>query len=165
MATEPTLDPAAALTKSFTTAVFQPGFSVRLPVGWTVVERDAAAFQAYLGEEDFEITLDHTYTRRESVDQGVARLGRTPLSSPGPAEQVVVGGRRGKAFVLQTQAAVSFSDSGFHTPGGGPLGVMVLPAPDGTTISVFLTSKNDRAAQVPRMRALVDRVFSTLRWS
>jgi len=164
VAPPPTLDPAAALTKPFTTTLFRPGFSLRLPAAWTAVERDVSAFQAYLGDEDFEITFDHTYQRHESVAQGVARLSATPGARPGVVEQVVVGGRRGQAVVLDDDGALQFADSGFHVP-SGPIVVMVLPVPDGTTLTVFLVTRDDRAVQVPRLRTLVDRVLATLRWS
>jgi len=164
LAPPPTLDPAAALTKPFTTQLFTPGFSLRLPAAWTAVERDVAAFQAYLGDEDFEITMDHTYRQPESVAQGVARLSATPGARPGAVEQVVVGGRRGQAVVLDADGALQFGDSGFHVP-SGPIVVLVLPVPDGTTLTVFLVTRDDRAVQVPRLRTLVDRVLATLRWS
>ncbi|HUR15387.1 MAG TPA: hypothetical protein VM097_12970 [Mycobacteriales bacterium] len=160
----PTLDPAAALSQPFATKVFKPAFSVRLPANWTAVERDVSAFQAYLGDEDFEITFDRTYLKRESVGQGVARLSRTPGATPSAAEDVVVGGRHGKALVLQSDGELTFTDSGFHVP-SGPIGVMVLPIPDGTTITVFLTARDDRAVALPRVRALTDRIFATLRWA
>jgi hypothetical protein len=164
-AAPPTLDPAAALTQPVTTKVFQPGFSLRLPADWLPAERDASAFQAYLGDEDVEITLDHTYRKRETVDQGVARLSATSGLTAGPVEAVTVGGRRGKAFTGQFDAGVQFTDSGFHASGSGPLGVMVLPVPDGTTLTVFLLTRTDRAAAFPGLRSLTDRVFATLRWT
>lgn len=164
VAPPPTLDPTATLTQSFTTKVFKPAFSMRLPDAWTAVERDVAAFQAYLGDEDFEITFDGTFRRAETVDQGVARLSRTPGATAQSVEPVVVDGRRGKAFVLQSDGELRFADSGFHVP-SGPIGVMVLPVPGGRTLTVFLTTRNDRATAVPQLRTLADRVLATLRWS
>ena len=164
LAPPPTLDPAAALTKPFTTTAFKPGFSLRLPATWIAVERDVSSFQAYLGDEDVEITLDHSYQRKESVPAGVARLSATPGATATATEPVVVGGRRGQAVVLQADSGLQFADSGFHVP-SGPIGVVVLPVPDGTTLTVFLTTRNDKAVALPRLRALADRVFATLRWS
>lgn len=160
----PTFDPAATLTQAFTTKVFRPGFSLRLPADWFPTERDVSAFQAYLGDEDFEITLDHTYQKHESVDQGVARLSATSGLTAGPVEAVTVGGWRGKALTAQFDQGVRFVDSGFHVGGSGPLGIMVLPVPDGTTLTVFLETRTDRAAALPGLRSLTDRVFATLRW-
>ena len=164
LAPPPTLDPAAALTKPYTTTVFKPGFSLRLPGNWTPVERDVSAFQAYLGDEDVEITFDRSYQKPETVDQGVARLSATPGARPGPAERVVVGGRPGKALVLEADGGLQFADSGFHVP-SGPLGLVVLAVPDGTTLTVFYGTRNDRVAALPRLRALLDRVLATLRWT
>ena len=158
-----TLDPRAALTRAFATTTFRPGFSLRLPAGWSPVERRVDAFQAYLGDEELEITLDHSYRRRESVARGVARLRATPTLLSDPQQAVVVGGRRGVAFVGRSDTPLFFADSGFH-PGGGPVTIMVLPVPDGTTLTVFLTVYSDTDADMAQLRQLTDRVFATLRW-
>jgi hypothetical protein len=164
LAPPPTLDPAAALTKPFTTTVYEPGFSLRLPAEWTAVERDVSAFQAYVGDEDAEITFDHDYRARETVEQGIARIRRTPGVTSGPAEEIVVDGRHGKLVTLDSSSRIEFPASGFHVP-SGPIIVMVLPLPGGTTLTVYLTTRDDRAVGVPRLLVLTKRIFATLRWS
>jgi hypothetical protein len=160
-----TIDPAVPLTKTFTTKVFRPGLSLRLPADWYPTERDVSAFQAYRGDEDFEITLDHSYQKKESVDQGVARLSATQGLTAGPLKDVTVGGRTGKAFIAQFDKGVRFPDTGFHANDSGPMALMVLPVPDGTTVTVYLLTRTDRAAALPGLMALTDRIFATVRWA
>ena len=79
-----TIDPQAPLTQTVD-AAFDPPFTLRLPDDWTAVLRDISAFQAYAGNEDFEITFDHTYRSKESVEQAIARLTGTRGSRRGPS--------------------------------------------------------------------------------
>ena len=43
---------------------------------WTV-ERDATAFQMYAGDEEHELTFDHSYQQKETVAAAIARLKGT----------------------------------------------------------------------------------------
>ena len=65
----------------YETKVFHPSFTVELPPGWFVAERDPAAAQIYLpcntciheGEENGEVTLDMALTG-SSPSEAIARL-------------------------------------------------------------------------------------------
>jgi hypothetical protein len=155
------------LTQAFTTKLFEPKFSARFPADWTIVERDAAAFQAYAGQEEAELTVDHTYTTKESVGEGVARLAKTPGLNPGPTSEITVGGRKGRVFTGATPLgpATSFTDSGFHTRGNNEgIGIIVLPAGDGTTVTVFLVAETDRQHGLVPLMKLARRILATLAW-
>ena len=99
-----------------------------IPARWTAVLRDRTAFQVYAGSEDYEITFDHTYRSKESVEQAVARLRSTDGLTPGPVTKVAIGDRRGKGFAASSEAAVMFVDSGFHTNQGSRLEVFAIPS-------------------------------------
>lgn len=157
------IDPQAALTQAVDSA-FDPPFSLQIPADWTAVLRDRWAFQAYAGNEDFEITFDHTYQEKESVDEGIARLAATAGLNAGPVGPVAVGGVSGKGFVGDSQSAVRFVDSGFHTNDASRLEVIVIPMEDGTTVTVFLTAGADRQGGVDALGQLARRVFETVRW-
>ena len=66
---------------TYQTKIFRPGFSVDVPAGWIVLERDTTAAQIYVecdtcahgGEENGEITLDSTLAALSPEDT-IARL-------------------------------------------------------------------------------------------
>jgi hypothetical protein len=159
------IDPQARLTQRVEAGLgFDPPFTLRIPADWTAVLRDEAAFQAYSGNEDFEITFDHTFQPEETVDEGIARLTDTPGLLPGPVQPVLVGGREGKGFVADSDAAVMFSDSGFHTNEGSTLEVIVVPVPGGKTITIFLTAGGDPDHGLESLSPLARRIFKTVEW-
>jgi hypothetical protein len=151
------------LTQAAETA-FDPPFTLQIPDDWTAVLRDPSAFQAYAGEEDFEITFDHTYRELESVDQGIARLSGTAGLVPGPVDTVTVGGREGKGFLGTASSSVRFVDSGFHTNQAMPVELFVIPAPDGTTVTIFLTAGGDPQHGLEPLDRLARRIFETVEW-
>jgi hypothetical protein len=157
------IDPEARLTQNVDTG-FDPPFTLQIPADWTGVLRDPSAFQAYAGQEDFEITFDHTYRQQESVDEGVARMADTAGLVPGPVTAVVVGGREGKGFLGTANSAVRFLDSGFHTNHAMPVELFVIPAPDGTTITIFLTAEGAPQHGLEALSPLARRVFQTVDW-
>jgi hypothetical protein len=59
-ATDESIDPLSPLRRTVD-AAFDPPFTLRIPARWTAVLRDRSAFQVYAGNEDYEITFDHTY--------------------------------------------------------------------------------------------------------
>lgn len=158
------IDPQASLTQTVD-AKFDPPFVLQLPADWTAAPRDRWAFQAYFGDEDFEITFDHTYQEKESVDDAIARLADTTGLMPGPVTPVVVGGLAGKGFVGDSQSAVRFTDSGFHTNDASSLEVIAIPMADGTTVTVFLTAGADPRLGVDALGRLARRIFETVQWS
>jgi hypothetical protein len=137
---------------------------MRVPKGWTAVLRDRAAYQVYAGNEDYEITFDHTYTSKESVTEAIARLKATTGLQAGPELPVMIGNRQGKGFDASSEAAVMFDDSGFHTNEPARLQVFAIPAEDGTTITVFLTAGADPLHGVDSLGPLARRIFKTVRW-
>ena len=159
----PSINPDAALTQEIE-AAFDPPFTLRIPSDWTAVLRDIQAFQVYSGDEDFEITFDHTYRQHESVDEGIARLSQTSGLVPGRVDDVIVGGRPGKGFVAQSDGGVLFADSGFHTNEASTLEVIVIPVPGRKTITIFLTSGGDPGHGLESLARLARRVFKTVNW-
>jgi hypothetical protein len=158
-----TIDPQAPLTQRVRSAFYEP-FTVRLPAGWTSVLRDKAAYQVYTGNEEYEITFDHTYTLKESVSEAIARLKETPGLEAGPTTPVRIGNREGSGFDATSDAAVMFGDSGFHTNEPASLQVFAVPAGDGTTITVFLTAGADPMKGMDTLGPLARRIFRTVRW-
>jgi hypothetical protein len=146
-------------------AKFDPPFTLQIPGDWTGVLRDRWAFQAYAGNEEFEITFDHTYQEKESVDEAIARLTHTEGLAPRAVSTIVVGGREGKGFVADSQAAVKFVDSGFHTNEASALEIIAIPAPDGTTITIFLTAGGDPLHGLDALGPLARRIFDTVTWN
>ena len=157
------IDPNAPLTQSVN-AAFDPPFRLRIPGDWTSALRDAAAFQIYAGAEDFEVTFDHAYKGKESVDAAIARLERTSRVKAGDITEVVVGGKKGKAFVAASDGPIQFTDSGFHTNWAGKSEVIAIPASDGTTITIFLTAGADPGQGLETLGPLARRIFQTVEW-
>lgn len=77
---------------------------------------------------------------------------------------VVVGGREGKGFGAESESALRFLDSGFHTNQASKLEVMAIPVPDGTTITVFLTAGGDPMHGLDALGPLARRIFDTVEW-
>src|SRR6476661_8166657 len=72
------IDPEKALTRTYSTTVFKPALRLKLPTDWEIAERDESAFQIYAGaDEEYELTFDHSYLKKETVAQAVGRLGST----------------------------------------------------------------------------------------
>jgi hypothetical protein len=164
-APEPTLviDPRAPLSQPVE-AGFDPPFSLRIPADWTSVLRDRSAYQVYAGNEDYEITFDHTYREKESVAAAVRRLRATPGLTAGPVTNVVIGNRKGEGFSAGSDAAVMFADSGFHTNEPSRLAVFAIPAGDGTTLTVFLTAGGNPMHGLDLLAPLARRIFKQVTW-
>jgi hypothetical protein len=117
--------------------VFSPAFTVRLPPGWTVAERDAGAAQLYQqcdtcehgGEENGEVTLDMG-EQSKPVPVALARLRQVKNAVPEPATRVRLGALAGWEFTATRtgKGDVLFEDSGYDTdPTGAPLQVYAFP--------------------------------------
>ena len=157
------INPQTPLTQAVD-ARFDPPFTLRIPARWTAVLRDRSAFQVYAGNEDFEITFDHTYRSKESVGHAIARLLSTDGLTPGRVSNVVIGDRHGKGFVASSTSAVQFVDSGFHTSQGSRLEVFAIPAKDGTTVTVFLTAEGNLTHGLDALGPMARRIFKTVAW-
>ena len=90
-------------------AAFDPPFTVLIPADWTGVLRDKWAFQAYFGNEDFEVTFDHTYQEKESVDTAISRLAATAGLNAGPVSTIVVGGLTGSELARRIFETVQWT--------------------------------------------------------
>jgi hypothetical protein len=77
-----------------------------------------------------------------------------------------VGGRRGLAFVASRPGTLrlQFTDSTFHVPGGVEIEVMAVPLPDGTTVTVFVTTGYDHPRPLEPTRQLARRILATVQW-
>jgi hypothetical protein len=161
--TDASIKPRAPLAQAVDVR-FDPPITLRIPALWTAVLRDRSAFQAYAGNEEFEITFDHTYRSKESVAHAIARLLRTDGLTPGRVTDVVIGDREGKGFVASSTSAVLFVDSGFHTNQGSRLEVFAIPVKDGTTVTVFLTAEGNPMHGLDALGPLARRIFKTVAW-
>jgi hypothetical protein len=158
-------DPKAALVTTFASKIFVPGFRLKMPAGWIAIERDAAAFQVYFGEEDDEITIDHTYRKPETPTAAMARLLAAPSQvTQGQPRPITIGGKTGLTVVVDTSAPVTWSDSGFHTNRAG-LRVRLITAPvaGGETVSIFVVA-NTRAEDFAAVDEIGLRLLATLEW-
>ena len=159
-------DPKAALVTTFASKIFVPGFRLKVPAGWITIERDPAAFQVYFGEEDHEITIDHTYQKPETASGAMARLLAAPSqTAQGEPKPITVGGQAGLTVVVDTSAPVTWSDSGFHTNRSG-LRVRLVTAPvaGGGTVSIFVVA-NTRADDFAALDEIALRILATLEWA
>jgi hypothetical protein len=131
----------------YETKVFRPVFTVELPPGWFVAERDPGAAQIFLpcktcvheGEENGEITLDMALSD-SSASEAIARLQMAKNIDAGPSEPVELGSLSGFKFTAARtgNGEVMFQDSGYHTePACLPLEVYVVTAA-GQTITIFV---------------------------
>ncbi len=57
-----------------------------------------------------------------------------------------------------------FVDSGFHTNQGYTFEVIVIPAEDGTTITIFLTSEGNTDSGLETLAPLARRIFRSVEW-
>ncbi len=132
---------------TYQTKIFRPAFSVDLPSGWTVVERDAAAAQIFVpcdacehgGEENGEITLDMTLGK-VSPEEAIAKLRGASNAESQPAAPAHVGSLDGFKFTATRTGAgeVKFADIGYHTEADGePIDVMAMDV-GGRTVTIFM---------------------------
>jgi hypothetical protein len=138
---------ASVTSLIYETKVFRPGFTVQLPSGWIVAERDSGAAQIYQpcntcvheGEENGEITLDMALADT-SPSEAIARLQMAKNIDPGPSELAELGTLSGFKLTATRSGngEVMFQDSGYHTEAAGlPLEVYVVTAA-GQTITILI---------------------------
>jgi hypothetical protein len=159
--TDSPLDASAPLDVTYTSEIFDPAFSLKIPSAWVAVERDSAAFQVYLGSEEYEITIDSTYEGTESVEDAIERLTSTPRLDAGEVAAMTVGGRDGLFFLAQPIGAVAFSDSGFHTNGATQMRVGAVSVPGGKTVTIFIVTPHPDFAELDEIAL---RMLATLEW-
>ncbi|HEY6073791.1 MAG TPA: hypothetical protein VIV15_10445, partial [Anaerolineales bacterium] len=143
-ATEPTAT-ASVPSPLYETKVFRPVFTVELPAGWFVAERDATGAQIYLpcntciheGEENGEITLDMALSALQP-SEAIARLQTGQNIKAGPSEPFELGILQGLKFTAERMGngAVMFQDSGYHSEATGlPLEIYVVSSA-GKTVTI-----------------------------
>lgn len=162
---------AAPGGKRYRSAFFSPAFTVVLPAGWVVAERDVGGAQMFRqcgdcpanGELNGEVTLDMALaTLSLSKAINVLRSGISNVAA-GPLTPVSIGSLRGEGFsARRTGKAIEFPRSGYHTEGkGAPLRVMVVKG-GGRTVTVILDAPTARA---PKFMADATAALKTLRFA
>ena len=162
-AASPSAASPSATPGVYASTVFSPAFTVRLPPGWTVAERDAGAAQLYQqcdacehsGEENGEITLDMGEQSR-SVPAALARLRQVKNAVAGPTTRVRLGALAGWEFAATRtgKGDVLFEDSGYDTdPTGAPLEVYAVPVQGRTLVVLLDPPRPGPAVRVFRARA------------
>jgi hypothetical protein len=152
------------------TVVFQPPFTVVLPVGWKLAERGADLVQMYEdcptctheGEEKGEITLGISTTTK-SVDALVAELRTARNVTLGAVRTVDLGTFSGVMFTAtRTGAAeVQFPD-GYHTEAVGlPIDVYVLTAA-GRTWTALVDTHEARGGAGEAVRQVAVQVLKSI---
>jgi hypothetical protein len=170
----PTSTPQGPSASAYETKVFRPAFSVELPPGWYVAERDPGAAQIFVacktcaheGEENGEITLDMALAKSSPSD-AIARLQMGKNVTAGPSEPVNLGSLSGFKFTATRtgNGEVVFQDSGYHTEAGQlPLDVYVVTA-GAQTVTIFIDphESSGSAAQAFAETALA--ILKTIRFS
>jgi hypothetical protein len=158
-------DPTAALAVTFESKIFDPPFRISKPANWVAAERDAAAFQLYYGDEDFEITIDHTYQHAETAEAAMARLlGAPSLTARSDREAITVGGHVGQTVVIDASAPVLWSDSGYHINSPNlSVRLVTVPVDGGETVSIFIVANAEPAA-FAALDEIARRILDTLVW-
>ena len=173
-ASEPS--PSRSPTQSsgpYASTTFSPAFTVQLPPGWTVAERDEGAAQLYKqcdacthgGEENGEITLDMGL-QKSSVQAAADRLRKATNVVASPLKPIKLGELSGLAFTATRtgKGDVVFQDSGYDTdPHGAPLQVYAVRVA-GRTMTVFLDPPPPGPA-VKAFYALADSVLTRMRFT
>jgi hypothetical protein len=137
---------ASATGKRYQSTIFHPAFSVVLPKGWTVAERDESGAQMWKecascpseGEEHGEVTLDMALTDL-SLRQASKLLQQSATGiAAGPIRPVTIGSLHGLGFTARRTGPVSFPQSGYHTEAkGAPLRLIVVRG-GGKTVTIYI---------------------------
>jgi hypothetical protein len=118
-----------------------------------------------LGNEEYEITIDHTYQQAETAEAAMARLLSAPsLTAQGDPQPITIGGQAGQTVVVDASAPVRWSDSGYHI--NVPdlrVRLATVPVEGGETVSIFVVA-NTTAADFPAVDKIALRILSTLEW-
>jgi hypothetical protein len=158
-----TLDPAAELDTTFDSKIFRPAIRIKLPSAWIAVERDPEAFQMYFGDEDYEITIDHTYHHPETAAAAMARLlGAPSLTAQGDPRPITIGAQASLTVVVDASAPVLWSDSGYHINRANlRVRLATVPVEGGETVSIFIVA-NTSADEFAAVDEIALRILATL---
>ena len=165
---------ASNLGKPFRSSMFQPPFTVRLPTGWIVAERNPLGVQFYKscrgcpdgGEEHGEVTLDSSLSNL-SVIRAIKLLHRTTSGAEaGPVHHVAIGSLQGMGFTARRIGRpVELTQIGYHTdPTGQPLLVLVVKRV-GRILTIVVDSGPIPKAQAAIFTANADALLKTLKFA
>ena len=140
---------------SYESWLFKPTFTVRLPAGWTVAERDSDGAQLWHecktcpqdGELKGELTLDMALGAM-SPSKAIARLRKAANVQAGSPRRAMLGTVSGFEFTANRTGTgdVVFQDSGYHTDAGGaPLEIFAVRAA-GRTVTIFIDPGTSRGS-------------------
>jgi hypothetical protein len=144
----PTTDTTGAPT-DFRTKTFVPAFTVHLPGGWTVEERDVDLAQLYLkcsgcshlGEENGEITIGREFSSLTPA-KAAADLAANQTGEAGEIEAAEVASHTGTHFSITRPGTgqLAFTKTGYHTePTGDPVDVYFIDV-NGQTLNIVVDS-------------------------
>jgi hypothetical protein len=148
-------------------------FTVDLPGGWTVAERDAAAAQLYVlcgscqheGEENGEITigLDLQEVALDEAARQLAAIPRLQASAVEPWSAAKLTGLHFTGTRPGDLGEVRFPD-GYHTEAtGDPIEVIVLRA-ENKTVTIIVDSHKAKGDDALDFRAAAATVLANLRF-
>jgi hypothetical protein len=157
----------------YQTKIFSPSFSVELPPGWIVAERDRAAAQLYRpcdtcvhdGEENGEITLGMELSEM-SPDEAIARLREARNVDAGPAEAAQLGSLSGFRFTATRtgKGEVRFQDSGYRSEAEGePFEVFAVTGA-GQTVMIFVDPHTSRGSDFTEFTDAALEIAKTIRF-
>jgi hypothetical protein len=156
---------------SFQAHTFQPSFSVQLPAGWTVAERDTDLAQAYKscanclhdGEENGEITIGKDLSSLPPAE-AAAHVVTAQTGTAGAIETVKVASYTG-AHVVITRPGTSelrFTDNGYHTEAtGDPIDLFFIDV-GGQTISILVDAHTASGADASAFHEAVTGILQSL---
>jgi hypothetical protein len=151
---------------------FKPAFTVQVPAGWIVSERDERGTQIWrrcntcphLGEDNGEVTLDMALGRL-TLSKAVAQLRKAENIHAGPVRHVRLGALAGLGFTAnRTGGDVLFADSGYNSePQGEPFDVYAVTAA-GRTLTIFIDPHASHASAARAFTASAIELVKTLRF-
>ena len=168
------LDASAPSPGTYQTKIFQPGFSVDVPAGWIVLERDTAAAQIYVqcdtcehsGEENGEITLDATLAALPLEDV-IARLNGASHLAAEPASPIQLGSVAGFKFTATRtgEGEVAFADSGYHSEADGePIDVLAIDV-GGRTVTIYVDPHAATGAAAQEFAAAAAAILESIQFA
>ena len=157
----------------FRTTKFVPAFSVHLPGGWVVAERDVDLAQLYQecsscahgGEENGEITVGREFESLAPA-KAAARLAAKQTGKAGVVEAAEVASHAGAhlAITRPGTAQLWFTETGYHSEGtGDPVDVYFVDV-GGKTLNVVVDSHTAAGAAATVFHRTAAQILETLRF-
>jgi len=167
--------PAAATRegRSYHSTIFKPAFTLILPSGWTVAERDVGGAQIYRacatcagdGEEHGEVTLDMSLASVPAA-KAVRILHQTAGLKAGAIHSLALGSLHGPGFTAwRTGSAIQFPRSGYGTePRGAALEVVVVQV-GRRTVTIFLDPHTSLGERAQAFMAAANAILKSVRFA